>query len=80
MILIVFFCQNLGDSSNESKLRCIRHHKVSSEPFFLKHQFALMDHNIFMKQIGSIVDILNHSDFFLRTFLCFCGFLEFFPV
>ena len=50
-------------------LRCIR-------PTW-KHQCALIDHNIFMKGIGSIVVILNHSGFFLSTFLYFGCFFEF---
>ena len=55
------------------------HHKFSSEPrIFWKHQCALMDHNIFMKQIGSILVIQNHSDiFFWMTNLYFCGFFRF---
>ena len=41
------------------------HHRASFEQiFFFKHQCALMEHNIVMKQIGSIVVILNHSEFF----------------
>ena len=37
------------------------HHKASPKPIlFWKHQCALIDHKIFMKQIGSIVVILNH--------------------
>ena len=43
-----------------------------------KHQCAMMDQNIFMKQIGSIVLILNHTGFFLGHFLYFRGILEFF--
>ena len=57
------------------------HHKDSPEPIiFWKHQCALTDHNIFMKRIGLVVVILNHSEFFLRAFLYFCAFLplEFF--
>ena len=42
------------------QLRCIRPPQSQSRTNnFLKHQCALMDHNIFMKQIGSIVVILN---------------------
>ena len=59
------------------------HHKASPDSqFFWKHQCALMYHNIFMKRIGPIIFILNHSEiFFWRTFSYgFCGFLEFFLV
>ena len=38
------------------------HVKASQEPIiFWKHKCALIDHNIFMKQIRSIIEILNHS-------------------
>ena len=58
------------------------HHKASPNPIiFWKLQCALMDHNIFMKRIGSIIFILNHSgNFFWRTFFYCCCFLEFFHV
>ena len=54
--------------------------QASPKPItFWEHQCVLIDHDIFTKQIGSIVLILNHSKFnFFRTFLYFCGFLEFF--
>ena len=58
------------------------HPKAIHEPINLwKHQFPLINHNIFMKQIGSIVFFYTKSlrKFFLRTFFL-CGFLEFFHV
>ena len=63
------------------------HHKVRPEPiFFLKQQFALMDHTIFMKQIGSIV--FFYFFFYTKSLrICFggilfyfCGFWELFHV
>ena len=57
------------------------HHKASPDPIiFWKHHCAVMDHNNFMKQIGSITLILNPLDFFWRTCLYFRGFWEFFHV
>ena len=56
------------------------HPKASpGQIIFWKPQSAVMDHNNFMKQIGSIFFILNHlGKFYWRTFLYFCGFLNFF--
>ena len=58
------------------------HHKASLDPIILwKHQPVLMNHNNFMKQIGSQIFIRNHSNkFFWRPFLYVCGFFEFFYV
>ena len=62
-------------------LRCIRPPQSQSGPIFWKHQCVLIDNNNFIKRIGSIKFILNHSgNFLLRTFLYFCGFFEFFHV
>ena len=48
------------------------HLKDNSEPMNLvKHQFALINHNLFMKQIGSNVFILNHSGIFMKMFWIF---------
>ena len=55
--------------------------QASQEPLtYWKQQCALIDHNIFMKQIGVIVLILNHSELFWMTFLYLRWFLEFFHV
>ena len=61
-------------------LRSIKPPQNQSRPIiFCKHQCALMDYNIFMKQKGSIIFILNHSgNFFGRTFLFFVAFWSFF--
>ena len=49
--------------------------------FFWKHQYALNNQRIFVKQIGSIVLIINHSGKkFWRKFLYLCDFLDFFQV
>ena len=45
--------------------------QVPNQYFFYRHQFALMDPNIFMTQIGSIVVILSHSEFFLKDIFIF---------
>ena len=47
-------------------LRCIRPpQKASSDPIiFWKHQCGLREYNNFMKQIGSIIVILNHVGIF----------------
>ena len=45
-----------------------------------KHQCVMMDQNIFMKQIGSIVLILNHTGFFLGHFYIFVAFWSFFII
>ena len=58
------------------------HHKASPDPIiFLKLRWALMDHNILMKRIGSRVFILNHSgNFFGGHFHIFVAFWSFFSV
>ena len=56
------------------------HKKASPDPIiFWKYQCALMKHNNFMKQIGSIIVILNHSEnFFGGHFYIFVAFWSFF--
>ena len=55
------------------------HQKDSQEQIiFWKHQCALMDPNIFMKWIGSIIFILNQSgNVFWGHLIFFCGFFYF---
>ena len=58
-----------GESPKECLLilRCVRPPQSPSVPNnFGKHQYALMDHNIFMEPIGSIVFVLNQSTIFFE--------------
>ena len=72
--LIIYFY-----STDTSACRTLIEVYQSGTNNFFKHQCTLIDHNIFMKRMGSIVVILNHSGHFcLSTFLYFCGFMEFF--
>ena len=48
------------------------HHKANPEPInYWKHYCALMDHNIFMKQKGSIVVLLKQSGIFFWEIFIF---------
>ena len=40
------------------------HHEASPEPFFKNNNLRMMDHNISIKRIGSIVVILTHLEIF----------------
>ena len=77
---VTSFTQGDGHIFVEIDWGVSEHHKASLDPiFFWKHQCALMDHNNFMKQKGSIIFILNHSEFFFEIFFyIFVAFWSFF--